>query len=304
MVQFENSIIIISAIFVLCAGDGNAKRRLPEQSPFKYGSELQGLLSSFHNVLHQHGSGNSTDTAGNGGVSSGLGLSSSLVHVADDLAFSGDIDAHVDDDLAFAQPLLSHQTSLAAGDDDDVSSLGVLGSVLGEDVALGGGSVTVQSQQSGGTANHQGVANDTDVLALQVDVVVVQDLHAGLSGAGSVAQIVTAFVNAGVGQVVHGVNVLAGIQQVADLVLISSQVLGQGTEHQAAVDGGIFVNLLDHGDQLFLGAGLGQNEVHDLDAQSLSALGCASLVRQVGTLLTDADNSQGGVNALFLQGRL
>ena len=59
----------------------------------KQSDGLQSLLSSFHNVLHQNGSGNSADTAGNGGVSSGLSLSSSLVHVADDLAFSGDIDA-------------------------------------------------------------------------------------------------------------------------------------------------------------------------------------------------------------------
>ena len=252
-------------------------------------------------MLHQNGSGNSADTAGTGGVSSGLSLSSSLVHVTDDLAVSSDIDTHVDDDLAFAQPLLGDQTSLAASDDDDISLLGVLGSVSGHDVALGGGSVTVQSQQSSGTADNQGVTDDTDVLALQVDVVVVQDFHASLSGAGSVAQVITAFVNTGVGQVVHGVNVLAGIQQVADLVLISCQVSRQRTEHQAAVDSGILVDLLDDSDQLFLGAVSGQNEVDDLDAQSSSALGSASLVRQVRAIFTNTDDGQSGVDALFLQ---
>ena len=55
-----------------------------------------------------------------------------------------------------------------------------------------------------------------------------------LTRAGSIAQVL-ALKHTGIGHMGHGVHVLAGSQTVADLVLVSLQVLGQGAEHQNTV---------------------------------------------------------------------
>ena len=100
----------------------------------------------------------------------------------------------------------------------------------------------------------------------------------------------------------HGVHVLLGSQPVADLVLVRLQVLGQRTEHQHAVDAVIGIDLIDDRQNLFLGGSLGQDVILDGNAHLLGALGGALLVAQVGGVLTQTDDAQGGDNALFPQG--
>ena len=167
-------------------------------------------------------------------------------------------------------------------------------------MAHGDGGVLGHQHHGCGLTNYQGAADDNGVLALAVNAVVIQNLHAGGGGAGRVAQGL-AFKNAGIGHMGHGVHVLLGSQTVADLVLVSLQVLGQGTEHQNAVDGIVSVDLIDHSQDFFLGSGLGQNEVLHSNAHFLSALGSSLLVGKVRGVLAQTDDTQSGDNALLLQ---
>ena len=271
--------------------------------------EVQSTLSSDDDVLHQHGGGDSTDTAGNGSdlADNRLDLVELAVALHAALALGGDllgvpVHGNVDDGLAGTDHVTGDGVQNAGSADDQVGVGQVSHGILGLGVDGGDGAVSVLQHQGDGTADDQGTAHDGGALCGVVKVVVIQDLDAGLSGAGREAQIVAALVDAGVGQVGHGVHVLLGIQAVADLVLSIAQVLGQGTEHQAAVDGIIGIDLVDDSQQLFLGAVSIQNEILDVDADDLSALGSALLVGQVRGVLANADDGQSGVNALFLQG--
>ena len=100
----------------------------------------------------------------------------------------------------------------------------------------------------------------------------------------------------------HGVHVLLGSQPVADLVLVRLQVLGQRTEHQHAVNAVVGIDLIDDRQNLFLGGILGQDVILDGNTHLLGALGGALLVAQVGGVLTQTDDAQGGDNALLPQG--
>ena len=107
--------------------------------------------------------------------------------------------------------------------------------------------------------------------------------------------------HAGIGTVSHAVHVLAGIEAIADLVLISLEVLGQRTEHENAVDLVVLVDLVDDLQEFLLGDVLGQNELLNSHAQSLGALGGAVLVAQIVGTLAAANDGQSGVHALGLQ---
>ena len=168
-------------------------------------------------------------------------------------------------------------------------------------MADGHGGVLLHQHHGGGLADDKRTADHHGVLALAVDAVVVQNLHAGLGRAWREAQIRAILEHAGVGQIGHAVDVLAGVELVADLVLIRLQVLGQGAEHQHAVDGIVGVQLFDLRDQRFLGHVLGQHELLNLDANQLRACHRALLIGQVGRILAAAENAQLRGDALFLQ---
>ena len=79
-------------------------------------------------------------------------------------------------------------------------------------------------------------------------------------------------------------------------------MLGQGPEHEDAVNLVVGVDLVDDLQQLFLGHILGQQELFHGHAQGLGALGGAALIAQVVGPLAAADDGQGGLHALGLQG--
>ena len=107
--------------------------------------------------------------------------------------------------------------------------------------------------------------------------------------------------DAGVGEVVHAVDVLCGGQTVADLILVGLEMLGKRPEHQTAVDGIILVDGLDLGNQVFLAHILGQDKLLHLDADELSTSRRALFIGQVGGVLAAADDRQLRGNAFFLQ---
>ena len=185
-------------------------------------------------MLHQHGGGDSADTAGNGGdgLDDGLDFLEDGVAGHAALALGGDllgvpVHGNVDDDLALADEVLGQGVQDTGGGDDDVSLTADSCGVNGTGVADGDGGVLSHQHHGSGLADNQGAADDDSLLAGAVDAVVIQDLHAGGGGAGSEAQALGAFEDAGVGQVGHGVDILLGSQTVADLLLVVLQVLGQ-----------------------------------------------------------------------------
>ena len=90
---------------------------------------------------------------------------------------------------------------------------------------------------------------------------------------------------------------------VADLILVGLEVLGQRPEQQASVDGTVGVDGLDLVDERLLGHILGQDKLHNLDADELSARRCALFIGQIGRIFAAADDGEPGADALFLQRR-
>ena len=78
-------------------------------------------------------------------------------------------------------------------------------------------------------------------------------------------------------------------------------MLGQGAEHQHAVDGIVGVNLIDDRENVFLGSVCGQLKLLDLYAHQLGALGRALFVAEVGGVGAYADDAQGRGDALLPQ---
>ena len=259
-------------------------------------------------MLHQYGSGDRANTAGDGSDGFDDGLDLVELGVASDSAQSATgvglvlvpVDGNVNDDLAGADKISSQAVQHAGCGHDDIGILADLSGVHSAGVAGGDSSVLAHEHHAGGLADDQRTANHNGVLALAVNAVEIQDLHTGSGGAGSVAQI-QALENTGVGHMGHAVHVLLGVQTVADLVLVVAQVLGQGTEHQHAVDGIVGVDLIDHGQHIFLGSVGRQDEVLNIYANQLSPLGSALFIGQIGRIFAYADNAQSGGNTLFPQ---
>ena len=67
------------------------------------------------------------------------------------------------------------------------------------------------------------------------------------------------------------------------------------------MDGVILVDLLEGGDELILGDGLGQQETSDLHAQGVRALHRAPLIGQVVGFLAHADDAEHRGDARLLQ---
>ena len=260
-------------------------------------------------MADEHGGGHGANAARNGGDGLDDGLDLVKLGVAGDCALAAlgvdllriPVDGDIDHDLAGAHEVLGQGAQHAGCGHQDVCAAGDLGGVDRLGVADGDGGVLLHQHHGCGLAHDQGAADDHGALALAVDAVVVQDLHAGLGGAGREAQILAVLKHACVGQVGHAVHILGRIQLVADLVLIRLQVLGQGAEHQHAVDAVVGVELLDLGDQGLLGHVLGQHELLHLNADQLRAGHSALLVGQVGRVLAAAENAQLRGDALFLQ---
>ena len=92
-------------------------------------------------MLHQHGGGDSTNTAGNGGdgLNNGLDLVEDAVAGHTALALGGDllgipVHRNIDDDLAFADKVLGQAVQNAGSGDDDVSIAADLSGVDGAGV--------------------------------------------------------------------------------------------------------------------------------------------------------------------------
>ena len=125
----------------------------------------------------------------------------------------------------------------------------------------------------------------------------------GLDKSGGMVDALDSAEFSGIGEVRHAVHVLAGGQMVADLILIGLQMLRQGPEHEAAVDGIVSVDRFNLRDERFLRHVLRQDELLNFHADELCAGGRALFIGQVGGVLTAADDGKLRADALFLQSR-
>ena len=159
-------------------------------------------------------------------------------------------------------------------------------------MADGHGGVARQQQHGHGLADHQAAPNHGNLLTRGIDAVVVQHLHAGNRrgrGEGALA----------VGEHArercrgNGIHILFRSEQGTGGIFI--QMRRERTEHEATVNGGIFVHLADNGLQLLLACVLVEHEGTHVHAHRLRALGHAAFVAQVvGALAHAYDREHGG----------
>ena len=208
------------------------------------------------------------------------------------------MDAHVHDGLTCPQAVRAHSGHLAHGDYHDVGLLAHFRQVLCAGVAQGHGGVLPVQHHGGGLAHHKAAPHHHGTLAGKGDVVILQNFHARLRGAGSIAQIGVRE-HPGQRTVCDAVNVLFRAQGGADGAVI--ELLGQGTEQKTAVDAVVGVHLVQHPEQMLLCGVGGQHELPDGNAHLAAAGHHAPLVGEVILPLAHTHHRQRGGDALGFQ---
>ena len=166
-------------------------------------------------------------------------------------------------------------------------------------MAYGHGGVLLDQHHGSRLSYYEASTDDNRLLACAVNSVVIQNLHAGLGRTGREANLLSGKY-AAKGSVCLAVYIFLRRQGVFYHALVD--MLGQRTEHQDAVDIVILVHLVDDLQELVLADILRQKILFVLYAKGLAALGRASLIGQVVRSFAHADDSQGRIHALFLQG--
>ena len=99
------------------------------------------------------------------------------------------MDAYVHDGLACPQAVCAHSRHLAHGHHHDVGLPAHFRQVLGAGVAQGDGGVLPVQHHGGGLAHHKAAPYHNGTLAGKGNIIIFQNFHAGLRGAGGIAQI-------------------------------------------------------------------------------------------------------------------
>ena len=140
-------------------------------------------------MAHQHRGGHGAHTARHGGDSIHDRLRLGKAHVTAQLALVVQMDAHIHHGLAGTQAVSTHGAHPAHGHHDHIRLLADLGQVLGAGVADGHGGIFPVQHHGGGLAHYQAAAYHHGAFAGEGNIVVLQNLQAGLRGAGSITQI-------------------------------------------------------------------------------------------------------------------
>ena len=147
----------------------------------------------------------------------------------------------------------------ADGGDEDVGAAAEAGEVAAAAVGHGDGGVAPgalgHEEQREGLAHDHAAPQHHDARAFGGDVVFEEEALAAQGGAGDEAARV---LEGELGDVfgVEAVDVLAGVDGADDGGFVD--VAGRRALHQDAVDGGVGVELADHGEQFLLAGGGGQ----------------------------------------------
>ena len=200
-----------------------------------------------HHMPYQHRGGHGAHAAGHGGDGVHHRLCGGKLHVAAQFALLVYMDAYVHDGLACPQAVRAHSGHFAHGHHHDVGLSAHFRQVLGAGVAQGHGGVFPVQHHGGWLAHHKAASHHHGTLAGKRNVIILQNLHAGLRGAGGVAQLCVRE-HPGQRTVRDAVNVLFRAQGGADGAVI--ELLGQGTEQKTAVDAVVSVHLIQYPEQL------------------------------------------------------
>ena len=249
-------------------------------------------------MAYQHRGGHGAHAAGHGGDGVYHRFSGGKLHVTAQLALLVYMDAHIHDRLACPQAVRAHSRHLAHGHHHDVGLPAHFRQVLCAGVAQGHGGVFPVQHHGGGLAHHKTAAHHHGTLAGKRNVIILQNLHAGLRGAGRVAQFGVRE-HPGQRSVRNAVDVFFRAQGGADGAVI--ELLGQRAEQQTAVDAVIGVHLIQYPEQLLLCGVGGQHELLDCDAHLAAAGRHAPLVGEVILPLAHPHHGQRGGNALGFQ---
>ena len=188
---------------------------------------------------------------------------------------------------------------LSGGGDEHLRPAALGGQIGGAGVAEGDGGVAPQQQHGRRSADHQAAANHHRPPAGEIISIVVQQLHAGLGGAGGIALPVAGEhrrQRAGC----DAVHILGRREGGTHRALV--HVAGQWAEQQAAVDIRRPVDLPEQRCQLLLGGILRQDKPLDSNAHLLAPLHGPPLIGQILRPLPHPDNGQGGNHAGLPQG--
>ena len=247
---------------------------------------------------YQHRGGHGAHAAGHGGDGVYHRFSGGKLHVTAQLALLVHMDAYVHDRLACPQAVRAHSRHFAHGHHHDVGLSAHFRQAPGTGVAQGHGGIFPVQHHGGWLAHHKAASHHHGTLAGKRNVIILQNLHAGLRGAGGVAQLCVRE-HPGQRTVRDAVNVLFRAQGGADGAVI--ELLGQGTEQKTAVDAVVSVHLVQYPKQLLLRGVGGQHELPDCDAHLAAAGHHAPLVGEVILPLAHTHHGQRGVDALGLQ---
>ena len=149
-------------------------------------SLVRRALRRLDNMACEDRARHGADAAGDRGDGLDDRLNFGKAGVAAEVAVRADVNAHVQHDLAGAHALRADHTGLTGGDDEDVGLAADLGQIFAAAVADGHGRVLGEQQQGNGLADDKAAADDDHALALDGNVVVLEQRHAGRSSAGGI----------------------------------------------------------------------------------------------------------------------
>ena len=178
------------------------------------------------------------------------------------------INANINDRLALSNRIHVNRTRASNGGNHNVGSTALGSKVVCMRMARRHGRIARRKHGGNGTANHQRPTNDRDLGPIQLNAVMIQQSKHGFGCAGG--KTLAAPRKRGEQRSRrHGVNVLGRIECRGNRVLVKAG--GQRAEHQAAMNSGVGIDVLDDRQQLVLRNIGGKQNAASFNANLLAA---------------------------------
>ena len=170
-------------------------------------------------------------------------LRSIKIDVADQLAGGlVPVNTHIDDRLAFANRIRANRARASSRGNNNVGRTALGSQVTRMRMARRHRGIASRKHGGNGTANHQRSTDDRDLGPIQLNAVMVQQRQHGLGRARG--KTIAAPRKRGKQRSrCHGVNVLGGIECRGNCILVKPS--GQRTKHQAAMNSGVSIDVLN-----------------------------------------------------------
>ena len=198
------------------------------------------------------------------------------IHVPDQLA-SGlvPINANIDDRLTPTNRIRANRARTSNRGNNNISRTTLGSQVTRMRMARRHRGIASRKHGGNGTANHQRPTDDRNLGPIQLNAVMVQQRQHGFCRARSKALASPRKRGEQRGRR-HGVDVLGGIECRGNCILVKPS--GQRAKHQAAMNSGVGIDVLNSRQQLVLRNIGGKQNAASLNANLLAALEGAALV--------------------------